>query len=71
MKNKNKIENLRYFFLGRLSSVSSSGSARGGRQTLDELESRIELGIELGEEVDEEEAQLSPVCRSKKFEYPG
>ena len=53
-----------------MSSVSSSGSARGGRQTLDELESRIDLGIELGEEVDEEEeAHLSPVSRSKNFEY--
>ncbi|XP_078352736.1 guanine nucleotide exchange factor subunit RIC1-like isoform X2 [Oculina patagonica] len=49
---------------GRLSSVSSSGSAGGGRQTLDELESRMELGIELGEEVEEEEAHLSPVCKS-------
>lgn len=49
---------------GRLSSVSSSSSTRGGRQNLDELEGRLELGIELGEEVEEEEAQLSPVCRN-------
>ena len=54
-----------YFFSGRLSSVSSSGSGRGVRQTLDDLESRMELGIELGEEMEEEEAHLSPVCRSK------
>ncbi|KAJ7378641.1 WD40 repeat protein [Desmophyllum pertusum] len=45
---------------GRLSSVSSSSSARGGRQTLDELDGRMELGIELGEEeLEEEEAHLS------------
>ena len=47
--------------------MSSSSSARGGRQNLDELEGRMELGIELGEEMEEEEAHLSPVCRSK---YP-
>lgn len=49
---------------GRLSSVSSSSSTRGGRQNLDELEGRMELGIELGEEIEEEEAQLSPVYRN-------
>ena len=39
------------FNQGRFSSVSSSSSAAGGRQTLSELEGRMELGIELGEEV--------------------
>ena len=52
------------FNQGRFSSVSSSSSAAGGRQTLNELEGRMELGIELGEEV-EEEAHLSPAYRSE------
>lgn len=52
--------------VGRFSSVSSSSSAVGGRQHLDELEGGMELGIELGEEMDEEqEAHLSPAYRSK------
>ena len=44
--------------------MSSSSSIAGGRQTLNELEGRMELGIELGEEV-EEEAHLSPAYRSE------
>ena len=44
--------------------MSSSSSTTGGRQPLDELEGRMELGIELGEEM-EEEAHLSPAYRSK------
>ena len=52
------------FNQGRFSSVSSLSSAAGGRQTLNELEGRMELGIELGEEV-EGEAHLSPAYRSE------
>ena len=52
------------FNQGRFSSVSSSSSTAGGRQTLNELEGRMELGIELGEEV-EEDAHLSPAYRSE------
>ena len=52
------------FNQGRFSSVSSSSSAAGGRQTLNELEGRMELGIELGEEVEEDE-HLSPAYRSE------
>ena len=60
-----------HFYSGRLSSVSSSSSTRGGRQNLDELEGRMELGIELGEEIEEEEAQLSPVYRSEYLNFVG
>lgn len=64
--------NWRHFYSGRLSSVSSSSSTRGGRQNLDELEGRMELGIELGEEIEEEEeAQLSPVYRSEYLNFVG
>ena len=31
----------------------------------------MELGIELGEEIEEEEAQLSPVYRSKYLNFVG
>ena len=60
------------FNQGRFSSVSSSSSTAGGRQTLNELEGRMELGIELGEEV-EEEAHLSPAYRSESnyVSFPG
>ena len=58
------------FNQGRFSSVSSSSSAAGGRQTLNELEGRMELGIELGEEV-EEEAHLSPAYRSESSTESG
>lgn len=51
---------------GRFSSVSSSSSTAGGRQSLDELEGRMQLGIELGEEM-EEEAHLSPAYRNDEF----
>lgn len=51
--------------LGRFSSISSSNSTVGGRQALDELEGRLELGIELGEEMEEEEAHVSPAYRSE------
>ncbi|XP_029180425.2 guanine nucleotide exchange factor subunit RIC1-like [Acropora millepora] len=50
---------------GRFSSISSSNSTAGGRQTLDELEGRFELGIELGEEMEEEEAHVSPAYRNE------
>ena len=63
--------NWRHFYSGRLSSVSSSSSTRGGRQNLDELEGRMELEIELGEEIEEEEAQLSPVYRSEYLNFVG
>ena len=41
-----------------------SSSTAGGRQTLNELEGRMEQGIELGEEI-EEEAHLSPAYKSE------
>ena len=58
------IDKMINFNQGRFSSVSSSSSAAGGRQTLNELEGRMKLGIELGEEV-EEEAHPSPAYRSE------
>ena len=45
--------------------MSSSNSTVGGRQPLDELEGRLELGVELGEEMEEEEAHVTPAYRSK------
>lgn len=50
---------------GRNSSVSSSNSTVGGRQPLDELEGRLELGVELGEEMEEEEAHVTPAYRNE------
>ena len=52
------------FNQGRFSSVSSSSSTAGGRQTLNELKGRMELGIELAEQV-EEEPHLSPAYRTE------